>query len=203
VIILDVSRDMLDVALRKVRERNLEESIQVNEGDVCDIGFPDNHFDFVLAEGDPISYCDNPDKAVEELSRVLKPDCFISAGVDSLFSIVRQMLSARLDIDYAMKILHEKRIYVEKWGFNCWVFSPKDLKGLFGKHDLDAVKVVGKTVMYSKEMEPLLQDVEKAKELLEIELNLCEEESIVGYGGHLQIVARKLKKPYASGASSM
>jgi len=42
------------------------------------------------------------------------------------------------------------------------------------------------------ETEALLQDEEKAGKLLELELTLCEEPSIVGYGGHLRIVAKKL-----------
>lgn len=194
VVVYDISKAMLDVALRKVKERHLEELVQVKEGDVCNIGFPDNHFDFVLAEGDPISYCSNPDKAVGELSRVLKLDCFISAGVDSLFSIVRRMLSAKHDVDEAMKILHEKRLYAEETGFHFWAFTPKNLKDLFEKHGLKVVKIAGKTVLYSREMEPMLQDSEKTKKLLEIEFKLCEEESIVGLGGHLHIVARKPKR---------
>jgi len=196
VIVYDISKEMLDVALRKVKERNLKELIQAKEGDVCNIDFPDNHFDFVLAEGDPISYCEDPDKAVEELSRVLKPDCFMSAAVDSLFSIVRRVLNAGLDIDGTMKILHEKRVYAKDWGFHCWAFIPKDLKALFEKHGLNVMKLAGKPIVYSSEMEPLLRDPEKVKKILEIELKLCEEESIVGYGGHLHIVARKPKKPH-------
>jgi len=194
VVVYDISREMLDVALRKVKERNLEKLIHTKEGDICGIDYPDNYFDFVLAEGDPISYCSNPDKAVGELTRVLKPDCFISAGVDSLFSIARRRLSSKLDVDEALKILQEKRLYAEFWGFHCWAFSPKDLEDLFQKHNLRIVKIAGKPVFVSREMEPSLQDPEKVKKALEIELKLCEEQSIVGYGGHLHIVARKPKK---------
>jgi ubiquinone/menaquinone biosynthesis C-methylase UbiE len=191
VIIYDVSKEMLDVALRKARERKLEELIQVKVGDICNIDFPDNHFDFVLAEGDPISYCSNPEKALEELSRVLRPNCFISAGVDSLFPWIRRALTANQDPEGAMRILREKRFYADSSGFHCWVFAPRDLRTLFEKHGLEVKKLAGKTVLYSREMEPLLQNSEKVERLLDMELMLCEEESIVGYGGHLQIVARK------------
>ena len=92
VVLYDISREMLNVARRKIVEKNLENMVVFKEGDICEIDFPDDSFDFVLAEGDPISYCSNPDKAVGELARVLKPECFMAAGVDSLFSIVRGML---------------------------------------------------------------------------------------------------------------
>jgi len=192
VVVYDISKEMLGVSLRKVKDRRLEKLVQTRVGNICNIDFPDNHFDFVLAEGDSISYCSNPDKAVGELSRVLKPNCFIAAGVDSLFSMVRRTLRTRQDLDGAMKILREKRFYAEDSGFHCWAFTPKDLKTLFQKHDLKIVKIAGKTVVYSQEMEPLLQEPEKAKKFLKVELKLCEEESIVGYGAHLHITARKV-----------
>jgi ubiquinone/menaquinone biosynthesis C-methylase UbiE len=165
VIVYDISKEMLDIALKKAKEVKLEKSIITREGDICNIDFPDDHFDFVLAEGDPISYCDNPDKAVEELSRVLKSDCFISAGVDSLFSLVRRLLNTEQDLEGAIKLLREKRFYSEDLGFHFWAFTPKDLKDLFQKHNLKVVKIVGKTVAYSREIEPLLHDSEKAKRI--------------------------------------
>jgi len=194
VIVYDISKEMLDVALGKVKEKHLEELIQIKKGDVCNIDFPSNHFDFVLAEGDPISYCDNPDKAVGELSRVLKPNCFISAGVDNLFSMVRRSLSIKHDTDEAIRILHKNRVYAEDSGFHFWAFTPRVLKALFEKHSLKVMKVVGKPVLYSRDMEPLLQNPDKAKKFLEVELRFCEEESLVGFGGHLHIVARKVNR---------
>lgn len=192
VIVYDISKEMLDIALKKVKDKNLEESVQTRVGDICHIEFPDNHFDFVLAEGDPISYCDSPEEAVAELSRVLKPSCFLSAGVDSLFSLVRGVLRRKLDVSAAMKILNERRFFVEETGFHFWAFTPKQLEDLFNRHGLKVEKIVGKPVVYTKEMEPLLQDPEKARTLLEIELKLSEDQNIAGCGGHLHIVARKL-----------
>ncbi|MBO3753440.1 MAG: methyltransferase domain-containing protein [Candidatus Brockarchaeota archaeon] len=192
VVLYDISREMLNVARRKIMEERLENMVVFKEGDICEIGFPENHFDFVLAEGDPISYCSNPHKAVGELARVLKPGCFMAAGVDSLFSVARTML-IRKGPEEALKVLREKRLFAEAWGFHCWAFSPSDLRSLFEKNGLEVVKIVGKTVAYVSrpETEHLLQDEEKAEKLLELELMLCEEPSIVGYGGHLHIVARK------------
>jgi hypothetical protein len=49
-----------------------------------------------------------PSKAVRELARVLKPGCFIAAGVDSLFSVTRGIL-VRKGLEEAFKVLREKR----------------------------------------------------------------------------------------------
>lgn len=191
VIIYDISKEMLNVALRKAEEHGLEDFVRVKQGDICDIDLSDNHFDFVLVEGDPISYCVDPDKAVAELYRVVKPGCCISAGVDSLLRIVRSTIGMKHDVEAAFRILRERRIYAPEWGFHFWAFTPKDLKQLFARHGFEILKIVGKPIVYFREAEPLLQDPAKTERFLELELALCEEESIVGYGGHLQIVARK------------
>lgn len=192
VILYDISKEMLNVAGHKVRERSFEDRVVLKEGDICKMDFPENHFDFVLAEGDPISYCDDPEVAVRELARVLKPSCFIAAGVDSLFSMVRNTL-VRRGPENALRALHERRSFVEDWGFSYRAFSPNELRQLFNKNGLEVVKIVGKNIVFvfRPETEAFLLDEEKARKVLELELALCEESSIVGYGGHLHIVGRK------------
>jgi ubiquinone/menaquinone biosynthesis C-methylase UbiE len=189
VVILDISRHMLDVALRKVKKLGLEDYVTFRQGDICNIDFPKDHFDFVLAEGDPISYCSDPQKAVAELYRVLKPGCYVVAGVDSLFRVIRFVMGIKHDLETAFKILRERRFYSPEFGFHCWAFTPKDLKQLFIKQGFKVVKIIGKPVVFFREAEPLLQS--QAEKLLQLELALCEEESIIGYGGHLHIVAKK------------
>lgn len=85
----------------KAKKTGLKELIETKQGDICSISFPDDYFDFVLAEGDPISYCKDPARAVAELHRVLKPRCYVSAGVDSLYSILRRTLARNRDVDTA------------------------------------------------------------------------------------------------------
>jgi len=194
VIVCDISKDMLKVARQRLKQENLDNSVSLVQGDICRIPFLNNYFEFILAEGDPISYCGSPEKAVKELSRVLKPNCCIAAGVDSLFSFLRRMLnSEQVNLDEVLKVFKEKRMYAKDWGFNCWAFTPKDLRHLFTKHGFKIVKIVGKPIMFLGRPETsfIFQDKEKTKKLLEIELKFCENTDIVGYGGHLHVVTRK------------
>jgi len=192
VVLYDISSQMLEVARKKIKEEGLGHLVTFEEGDICDLNHDDDSFDFVLAEGDPISYCSDPDRAVGELARVLKPDHFAAAGVDGLFSAVRGTLINK-GLDEALKVLRDRRFFAEQWGFNCWAFSPDDLRKLFEDNGLEVVKVLGKTVVLlsREERESFLQEEEKAKGLLDLELMLCEEPSIAGYGGHLHAVGRK------------
>jgi len=192
VVLCDISSQMLEVARKKAKEKGLEQLVTFEEGDICELDHDDNSFDFVLAEGDPISYCSDPNRAVGELARVLKPDRFAAAGVDSLFSAVRWVLVNK-GLDEAFEVLRERRFFAEQWGFNCWAFSPDDLRKLFEGNGLEVVKVLGKTVvpLSSEERESFLREGEGTKGLLDLELMLCEEPSIAGYGGHLHAVGRK------------
>ena len=192
VVLYDISREMLEVARRKIRAEGLEDLVEIRQGDVCKIDYPDETFDFVLAEGDPISYCSNPLKAVSEIYRVLKHGCYAVAGVDSLYAVIRRILYHEQDVDKALRVLEEGRFYAKKWGFYCWAFTPKSLKKLFTRCGFEVVKIVGKPVLFLYALEPLLQDEEKARKILELDLRVCEDESIVGFGGHLHIVARKI-----------
>ncbi len=194
VILFDISQDMLNVASAKIRESGLENHVSFRQGDICNMPFGDNSFDFVLAEGDPISYCSNPDLAVKELGRVLKPNCYLSAGMDSYYSILARMLN-QPEIDFGQfdKVCKEKRFFAKDWGFDCWLFTPEDLRKLFRKHRFKVIKMVGKPVMFRSRIEttPLLQEPAKAQKIINIEFEFCERASIIGYSSHLHIVAQK------------
>jgi len=194
VILFDISQEMLNVASGNVKENDVDNLVSFRKGDICCMPFADRTFDFVLAEGDPISYCSNPNLAIKELGRVLKPNCYLSAGVDSLHSTLRRMLNQpNVDFERFDQIYREKRIYAKNWGFHCWLFTPKDLKKLFTRCGFRVVKIVGKPVMLMSglETEAALKEPAMAQKVLDIEMKFCEEPSIVGYGGHLHIVARK------------
>lgn len=194
VVLFDISQDMLNVASAKVRKSGLHDHISFRRGDICNMPFGDNSFDFVLAEGDPISYCRDPDLAVKELGRVLKPNRYLSAGVDSYYYTLNGMLSRpEIDFDKFEKVRREKRFFARDCGFDFWLFTPENLKKLFKKHGFKVIKIAGKPVMFRNRpgSASLLEDPAKARRLIDIEFEFCETASIVGSGGHLHIVAQK------------
>lgn len=194
VVVCDISKEMLEVALKKVEEEDLSHLISTMEGDIRRIRFSDSTFDFVLAEGDPISYCGNPEKAVQELARVLKPGCYLSAGVDSVYSIAFSMLNMESEpIDKIGSFLRDMKIYIENLGFYTWAFTPRGLQKLFTKCGLEVVKLAGKPILFlgKPETSYIFEDQKKVRKLIEIELELCQEPTLLGLGGHLHIVARK------------
>ncbi len=191
IVLLDISREMLLVAKEKLAREGLADRIWLVEADICALPFRPDVFDFGLAEGDPISYCDDPRKAVKELNRVLKPGSYVQAGVDSLFAIVRRLMREGR-IEEAGRVLREGR-FTSSWGFRWWVFTPRSLKELFEGAGFQVVRISGKPVLspWSEELNEALRDEEKARKALELELSACDDPSIAGVGSHLHVVARK------------
>jgi demethylmenaquinone methyltransferase/2-methoxy-6-polyprenyl-1,4-benzoquinol methylase len=69
---MDISEKMLDIGKEKVKQRNLENQIELRLGDAAALPFGDNSFDAVtVAFG--VRNFEDLDKGLSEISRVLKP----------------------------------------------------------------------------------------------------------------------------------
>jgi phosphatidylethanolamine/phosphatidyl-N-methylethanolamine N-methyltransferase len=69
---VDLSEDMLQVAGRKVRDLRLSAVSGLSVMDACRLGFPDERFDAVTAQF-VITLVPDPEQALDEMDRVLKP----------------------------------------------------------------------------------------------------------------------------------
>ena len=70
---LDLSKGMLDVGIKKVKDKNLEGLIEMVLGDSENLPFTNNYFDAVTV-GFGVRNFENLDKGLQEIHRVLKPD---------------------------------------------------------------------------------------------------------------------------------
>ena len=70
---VDISEGMLEVAKRKIHERNLEDKFSVQIGDSEKLLFDDNHFDAITVAYGVRNY-ENLEKGLSDMLRVLKPE---------------------------------------------------------------------------------------------------------------------------------
>ncbi|MNK00897.1 Ubiquinone/menaquinone biosynthesis C-methyltransferase UbiE [compost metagenome] len=70
---VDISEGMLDVARKKIAERNLQHIFSVQMGDSEGLHFPDNHFDAITVAFGVRNY-QNLKKGLADMYRVLKPE---------------------------------------------------------------------------------------------------------------------------------
>jgi ubiquinone/menaquinone biosynthesis C-methylase UbiE len=201
--LLDITEELLKTAKKRINKDGLEERIEVLQGDIRSIPHPDKSFDFVLSEGDPISICGDPDKAVSELSRVLKPNCHFVAGVDSTFSRALDMLSQGKTLSYVSDFLQIGiSPAVEDADFDAKSFTPSELISLLQNHGLKTVKIVGKPIQMDdifvkalpiERRKAISKDKAEKERLGEIIRRIYRDPHIAGIGNHLQIVTIKEK----------
>ena len=83
VVMIDIAKNMLNMAKRVMTEAGVSKNLECLEMDVQCLEFADETFDFVLATGGVLSYCNDIDKALLQLSRVLKPGGLLIGSVHS------------------------------------------------------------------------------------------------------------------------
>jgi ubiquinone/menaquinone biosynthesis C-methylase UbiE len=203
--LLDITGELLKTAKKRINKDGLGGRIEVLQGDIRSVPHSDKSFDFVLSEGDPISICGDPEKAVSELSRVLKPHCNFVAGVDSTFYRSLKMWSQGDPLDSILSFLQIGTSPAEEQAnFDSKSFTPTELISLLQKHGLKTIRIIGKPIDLSTGMNDIFVEalpVERRREIFENDaekeklkrvLNrIYKDPHIAGIGSHLQIVATK------------
>jgi len=195
VVCTDISESMLAVGKKKAQKEGLHRKILFTYGDVTDLkDCKSSSFDFVLCEGDPVSYCGNQGKAVAELARIAKPGAKIMVSVDNFYSVIRAALNFKMlgKLPDIIKT-HRSNLYGEMPQYN---FTIEELKGLFKKNNLDILSIIGKPVFAHKHLfrdcPEYAEDKKMYNQLLDLEMRFNSEPSLVSAGGHLEVVARKV-----------
>lgn len=191
VILTDVSRGMLDVARRKIKTGGVDGLVEVIEADITSMPqFKNGLFDLSLAEGDPVSYCSSPKRAIGELSRVTRKGGYVTVSVDSKLRWAARFIASgehrRAKRALKMGIADMEQ---DDHSFPAFLFTFTELEKLFLKNGLEPILRVGKPVWTSDG--PSLKNKNIFRELLNFELRFCSEPSVAGRGGHIALVGQK------------
>lgn len=73
VTVIDIAKNMLEVGRELSLKKGLHNKMVFQEGDVEKLEFKDDSFDFIISEGSVLSFLRNPQQALNEFYRVLKP----------------------------------------------------------------------------------------------------------------------------------
>ena len=187
VTLADISEKMLEMAKEKLAREDLLDRVSIVPADVTDMDmFRDESFDFVLCEGDPLSYCINPHQGIRELVRVAKEGSFIVASVDNLYPHVVWNIRQG-SIDQATELLRKHWMIRE---FLVYFFKPSELVHEFENSGCTVEKLVGKNI-FSAGLEDLLEDPKIFKQTLRLELEYCADPYLIGLAGHIAVVCSK------------
>jgi ubiquinone/menaquinone biosynthesis C-methylase UbiE len=199
VTLTDISQGMLHIARTKIEAAGLAEQVTILVQDIRHMrDLADGHFDLVLAEGDPVSYCEEPAAAIQELARVAKVGAHVIVSVDSRIAAVYHL--NQLDFDGAENLLRggqmQWRDQNPDYAFPIHAFTIPELGGLFEANGLRVVRVLGKSVFFHR-LQPevrdrILADKELTQRMVDLECRYGDDPGWAGSGGHIEVTGVKI-----------
>ena len=196
---LDLSARMVDAARAACERQGLLGRSAFVKADICSMdSLAADAFEMVVAQGDPLSCAERPERAAAEFHRVLAPGGVCVASVDSLGAGLAHFVKSA-DLDELKQFVRTGRT---RWlakrdgeDFALRMFTPKRLRALFESAGFEVLSLIGKTVLPMHTNQALLDDPKAFRALLAVEKELSRQEDLAGQAGHLQIAVRKRARP--------
>jgi ubiquinone/menaquinone biosynthesis C-methylase UbiE len=197
VVLLDPSGKMLEEAREGIGNdgtRGLEvRYLQAGMEEMAEI--ESGLLDFATAQGDPLSFCESPPRALAELARIVKPGGAVVLSVDSRIAGVRSLLN-ELSPDAALELLETGRTrwrgerQEERFGMK--MFAPDELAALLRRAGFEPLSTIAKTCLVQRANEKWLEDPRATRDLIAAEERIHGDPAWFGLAAHLQIAARRV-----------
>ena len=128
--------------------------------------------------------------AISEIVRVTKKRCYITVSVDNKFVWVKRSIEKGdyKEVERIMKTGIAKIPTEDGNYYPAFTFTIEELSEIFEKNNIDIIEKIGKTIFTSSQD---INDEEKYRKHLEIELKYSNQDSFAGFGGHIAIVGKK------------
>ena len=155
---------------------------------------PDGALDFATGQGDPLSFCESPERGLRELHRVLKPNAHLVLSVDNRCAGVRTLLDEG-DAAGALELLRtgrtEWRADRKQERFGMKMFDADELEALFAKTGFEVLSRIGKTCLVQRRHEELLADADARAQWLAAEERVHGKPHWLAAASHLQFAVRR------------
>jgi ubiquinone/menaquinone biosynthesis C-methylase UbiE len=193
---LDHSPGMVDQARKNAEALGAKaKKAQFIVADMVDLApLPPGHFALVLAMGDPLSICSDPQRAVREMLRICRPGGIIIATADNKLAALDHYIG-RGDLDALEQFVHTGRTHWltqdQAERFELHTFTPESLRKLFERAGFEVLKIEGKTILPLRRNQPIFEKPQAMQRLLRLEQELGRDPSAAARSSHLQVIARK------------
>jgi len=136
---IDLAKEMLEIGKKKIKNKNLDYLIELQQGDAENLNFESNKFDAItVAFG--VRNFENLNKGLSEIHRVLKPE---SKFVVLEFSEPQNMFIKKIYYFYFLKILPRIGKIISK-DYDAYKYLPESVKNFpHGENFLNELKAVG------------------------------------------------------------
>ena len=164
-------------------------------GDIVQIPqLTDGSFSLVVAMGDPLSICSDPQRAANEMFRISRPGGVVIATADNKLAALDHYVE-RGNLDALEEFVRDGRTRWltpdEREQFELTTFTPTSLRKLFERAGFEVVGMTGKSVIPVRQNKHLLTYPDAVARLIRLEEELAADPAAAARAGHLQIVSRR------------
>ena len=204
VILLDYSKENVELAKTKVKEAKQEKKVKdLIVGTITDLSqFKDNFFDSVICLGGPLSHVEKKDrqKAINELIRVAKKNAPIFVSVMGKFAILLESLRRWPEEIKDTTSFKNLTVYGDDYNFGsgkgeksyCHFFTIDELESLFPKNKtklLDIVGLEGFSSTQAKEYNEIKGQIKENWD--KMHKSLCTLRTTADISNHMLIIVKK------------
>jgi ubiquinone/menaquinone biosynthesis C-methylase UbiE len=151
-------------------------------------------FELILAMGDPLSICSDPQAAANELHRICRSGGVAIASADNKLAALDHYVE-RGNLDELEQFINTGKTNWltadQRERFELTTFTPLSLRKLFERAGFEVLEVAGKPIIPVRQNKRLLEPPDAIPRLLKLERILSKDPAVAASAGHLQIVARK------------
>jgi ubiquinone/menaquinone biosynthesis C-methylase UbiE len=192
---VDSSAAMIEQVRQKLENNPRAKKATLVVADIVEMPeVPSDTFKLVLAMGDPLSICSDPQRAANEMRRITKSGGVVIATADSKLAALDHFIE-RGNLDALEDFIRSSRTQWltqdERERFELTMFTPDSLRKMFERSGFEVIDIVGKPVINVRSNKKLLEGENAIERLLKLESELAKDRSTAGKAGHLQIVAKK------------
>ncbi|MFO7881652.1 MAG: class I SAM-dependent methyltransferase [Kosmotogaceae bacterium] len=188
---IDISKRMLSIAKRKIREAEVHVDLMEASGE--NLPFPDNSFNVITAFGDVLSYTDDFEKMLKEIKRVLTFDGMLMATVDNGYAFLHDFIS-NAELKNASDLYENRKKVVigdsevSKHSFLSRPFFPEEIEPILERFNMYLIDLAGIVVFYPYVEKRLSRHID---EITEWEYSFSRKQELLGRPEHLFFCAKK------------
>jgi len=192
---VDHSAKMIEQVRQKLESNPRAKKATPIVADIVDLhDLLSDHFALILAMGDPLSICSDPQRACNEIFRVSRPTGIVIATADNKLAALDHYVN-RGNLDDLEEFIKTGRTRWltenEQERFELTTFTPLSLRKLFERSGFEVLTLIGKPILPIRTNKKLLTYPNAIERLLQLETELTKDPASATRSAHLQIVARR------------
>jgi S-adenosylmethionine-dependent methyltransferase len=190
VVLTDISKGMVNRARLIAKKKNIKKMKFFQETVTDMVNQKDNYFDVVMLMNGVLDYCNEYNKALKEVFRVLRKDGIVIGTVNNkLVYTTTNILLADKNVD-KFKEAYNTGNYDKK--FPIHDFSIKELKDALKKANLKIINIYGPTNLLRKWEYNQALDTKNMKKLLALQIEFAKNPEYINNSTDFLFVAKKL-----------